>query len=86
MYNVKLKIASDFEFMLRVFGKNKIHSKYINQTFVVMRSGGTSTKNIINIFKSNYEVYRSFKINKIRVNVFFILKKIIFKILQLRIL
>ena len=84
LYEIKLKIASDFEFMLRVFGINQIHSKYVNQTFVIMRSGGTSTKNIINIFKSNYEVYRSFKINKIRVSIFLIFKKIINKILQLK--
>ena len=86
LYNTKFKIASDFELMLRFFGINKVYSKYINKTFVVMRSGGTSTKNILNILKSNYEVYKSFKINNKRVNILFILRKILSKILQLRII
>ena len=82
-YNINLKIASDFEFMLRVFGINKIYSKYIDKTFVVMRAGGVSNKNIGNILLSNYEVYKSFKINKLRVSIFLILKKILSKILQI---
>ena len=85
-YNTKFKIASDFELMLRVFGINKVYSKYINKTFVVMRSGGTSTKNILNILRSNFEVYKSFKINNIKVNIIFIFRKIITKFLQLRII
>ncbi len=86
LFNTKLKIASDFELMLRFFGINKVYSKYINKTFVVMRSGGTSTKNILNILKSNFEVYKSFKINNKRVNILFIFRKILSKILQLRII
>lgn len=84
LYDEKLKIASDFELMLRFFGKNKINLNYINKTFIVMRSGGTSTKNIMNIFKANFEVFKSFKINKIQINLFYILKKIITKIFQIK--
>ena len=83
LYNINLKIASDFEFMLRVYGINKIYSKYVNKTFVVMRTGGTSNKNIFNIILSNYEVYKSFKINNMRVNIFLILKKILSKVSQI---
>lgn len=86
LYNINLKIASDFEFMLRIFGLNKVNSKYLDKTFVIMRSGGTSTKNIINVFKSNYEVYKSFKINKTKVNIIFILRKMLSKIFQLKFL
>ena len=69
--------------MLRVYGINKIYSKYVNKTFVVMRTGGTSNKNIFNILFSNYEVYKSFKINNMRVNIFLILKKILSKVSQI---
>tara|TARA_Y100000816_G_scaffold31567_2_gene20200 strand:+ start:2626 stop:3384 length:759 start_codon:yes stop_codon:yes gene_type:complete len=82
LYNINLKIASDFEFMLRVYGVNKIYSKYVNKTFVVMRAGGISNKNIFNILLSNYEVYKSFKINNLSVNIFLILKKILSKVSQ----
>lgn len=83
LYNINLKIASDFEFMLRIYGINKIYSKYINKTFVVMRAGGTSSKNVFNIIISNYEVYKSFKINSMKVNVFLIFRKILSKALQI---
>ena len=69
--------------MLRIYGINKIYSKYINKTFVVMRAGGTSNKDIINILISNYEVYKSFKINNMMVNIFLILKKILSKVSQI---
>jgi glycosyltransferase involved in cell wall biosynthesis len=83
-YNLKFKIASDFEFMLRVLGVNQVKSKYINRTFVVMRSGGTSTKSLKNIIISNYEVFKSFKENNLKINLIYIFIKILRKILQLR--
>ena len=49
IYNNKFKIASDFEFMLRVLGVNQVKSQYVDRIFIVMRSGGTSTKSIKNI-------------------------------------
>ena len=51
-----------------------------------MRSGGISTKSIFNILRSNYEVYKSFKINNKRINLLFIFKKIILKNLKLKII
>lgn len=82
-YNNKLKIASDFEFMLRIFGINRVKCKFINKTLIVMRAGGTSTKNLINIAKSNYEVYKAYKINNLNINCFIIIKKIIRKFFQI---
>ena len=61
--------------MLKIHGINQIYSKYINKTFIVMRAGGTSTRSIFNIIISNYEVYKSFKINNMKINIFYILKK-----------
>lgn len=84
LYNEKFIIASDFEFMLRVLGVNKVKCQYIDKTFVVMRSGGTSTKSLKNIFISNYEVFKSFKANNLKINLFYIFIKILRKILQLR--
>lgn len=84
LYNEELKIASDFEFMLRIFGVKRIKSKYINKTILVMRAGGTSTKSLMNIMISNYEVYKAFKINNLRISVFLILRKILRKISQIK--
>lgn len=83
-YNNKLKIAADFELMLRFFGIYQIKTKFINKNLVVMRSGGTSTKNLINIVKSNYEVYKSYKINNLKINLCVIINKIVTKFFQIR--
>ena len=84
-FNENLKIASDFEFMLRVFGKNKVKSKFINKTFVCMRSHGTSTKNLKNIIYSNLEVVKSFKLNNLKISYFRLVLKIFRKAFQIRI-
>lgn len=83
-YNESFKIASDFEFMLRVLGINRLKSKYFNKTFVIMRSGGTSTASLRNILISNYEVYQSFKKNNLKINIIYIFIKILKKFFQLR--
>ena len=70
--------------MLRVFGKNKVRHKFVDKTFVCMRSHGKSTKSLFNIFKSNYEVYLSFKLNNLSFNIFYLLKKIFRKLIQIR--
>lgn len=84
VYNEKFKIASDFEFMLRVLGVNQVKSQYVDKTFVVMRSGGTSTKSLKNIVISNYEVFKSFKANNLKINLIYIFIKILRKIFQFR--
>ena len=63
--------------MLRVFGKNKIKNKFVDKTFVCMRSHGESTKNLRNIIKSNYEVIKSFRMNNLKINYFHLIMKII---------
>jgi glycosyltransferase involved in cell wall biosynthesis len=84
-YNETLKIASDYEFMLRVFGINKVKIKFVNKTLIVMKSGGTSTKNILNIALSNFEVYKAFRINKLNYTLNIFINKLIKKIFQIRI-
>ena len=45
-YKISFKIASDFEFMLRIFGIFKVQSKYLNKNIITMRTGGVSTKSL----------------------------------------
>ena len=85
-FNEELKIASDFEFMLRVFGKNSIKTKFVDKTFVHMRSHGSSSRNLNNIILSNYEVIKSFKINNIKISYFQLMLKILSKIKQIRLI
>ena len=78
-----LKIAADYELMLRIFYLHSIKPMYIEKTLIRMQSGGRSNKNIFNILLSNYEVWKSWKINGLEVSSLIVLRKIFSKIIQL---
>ena len=82
-YYEKFKIASDFDFFLRVIYINKIKYKKINHTIVRMRSGGVSDKGIYSYIRNTQEVYQSFINNKVKKNLILITLRFIFKINQL---
>lgn len=46
LYDIKYKIAADFELIARMCYIHKIRIKYLHQDFVTMRVGGASTKNL----------------------------------------
>ena len=82
-YYEKFKIASDFDFFLRVIYINKLKFKKINHTIVRMRSGGVSDKGIQSYIKNTKEVYQSFLNNKVNRSLILIILRFIFKINQL---
>ena len=43
-YNTAYRISSDFDFLIRVFKNNKLKTKFLNKTVVLMRSGGISSR------------------------------------------
>ncbi len=45
-FDLSLKIAADYEFMLRYLNRPKIHAKYIPEVLVRMRSGGASNRSL----------------------------------------
>lgn len=59
LFNLKYKIASDFDFMLRSFNSNKFKSFYLKKITTVMRIGGVSTGNLFNIYQGNMEILDS---------------------------
>jgi glycosyltransferase involved in cell wall biosynthesis len=56
LFNLNYKLASDYEFMLRLFKKNSFKTKYISSVFIKMRLGGATNKSILNIIKGNKEI------------------------------
>lgn len=84
-YNLKFdtsyKISADLDFIINCFNKS-LDYEYVNEVFVIQRSGGTSQK-LLNIIKANYEVYQICKKSNIPNKFLFIFKKILFKICQL---
>ena len=70
LYNTKLKLASDFEIMLRFIEKHKINIFYLQEPIVKMRLGGASNNSLKGLYIQNIECLQSFKLNGIRVNNF----------------
>jgi glycosyltransferase len=82
MFNIKYKLAADYEFMLRIFKKYSFKSKYINHIFVRMRLGGATNKNLKNIYLGNLEILKAWKENSLKIPFLFIPKRIIKRLLQ----
>ena len=82
-YNENFKIAADFELFLRFIFIERINFKILDQTIVRMRSGGISGKNLKSYWISTIEILKSFQINKLSSNLFFIIMRIPAKINQL---
>lgn len=61
LYDLQFSISSDFEMMVRLFGKNKINAKYIPMDFVTMRTGGKSTAGLKAKKKVNRDIASSLK-------------------------
>lgn len=70
LFDLQFKLAADYELMLRIFKKYNFQSKYINKILVRMRLGGTTNKNIMNIFNQNKEILHAWKKNCLSVPFF----------------
>ena len=59
-FDTNLRIAADFDIMYRFIEIFKSKSKFLDYTSVGMRIGGESNQSLINIFKGNNDVIKSF--------------------------
>jgi len=82
-YSLNYTIASDYEFFIRMLIVHKFSFSRINKVLVRMRAGGISTSGFRNSFLLNSEIVKACKNNGIYTNLFFVLVKIPFKILEL---
>lgn len=85
LYDEKMKIASDFDFFVRLFSSNNISYSYINIITVIMSLGGLSTSGYKSYLLSTKEIYSSLKKNNIKSNYFFICIRFFIKIFQFKI-
>jgi glycosyltransferase involved in cell wall biosynthesis len=81
-FNLAFKFAADYEFMLRIFKNEEIKTLYINKIFIRMRLGGLTSKNFINRFKQNIEIYNAWRINSLQPPFLFFPKRLLRKIVQ----
>ena len=82
MFNTDLKIAADYELMLRLLDVHNISTHYIPRVLVKMRAGGASNKSMKNILRKSYEDYRARKMNNLQGNYYAVFLKNISKIPQ----
>lgn len=64
-FNTVYKISADLDFMLRII-RNNLNLKYINDYFVFMRTGGTSTNGLKGYYKNFKESYKVLKHNHVK--------------------
>ena len=60
-FDISLRIAADFENLLRLIYKHRIKTRYIPMDFVTMREGGASTNGLsshMRILREHYRAYR----------------------------
>ncbi len=77
------RIAGDFEFVARAFGKGDLHYQYLPEVLVKMRLGGVSTAGWRSRLLLNKEVLRACRENGIRTNMLKILSKYPAKLLEM---
>lgn len=61
LFDLHFRLASDYDFMFRLFKCNKYKSKYISEVLVKMRLGGATNKSLLNVIKGNIEIKRVWK-------------------------
>ena len=64
-FDTCFRIASDYDFMIRVLDKMKISVAYLPRVLVQMRTGGVSNKNLRNILLKSKEDYIAIRRNNI---------------------
>lgn len=81
-FNTDFRIAADYEFMLRLFVKNRISTHYIPEVFIKMRTGGKSNRGLKNRIIKSSEDYKAWKVNNLKGGIYTILLKNISKLPQ----
>ena len=81
-FNTSLKLAADYELMLRLIHKHQIKTSYIPEILVKMRVGGKSNVSLLNRIKANREDRLAWKINGLQPRFFTLMLKPLSKILQ----
>ncbi|MFB9054523.1 glycosyltransferase family 2 protein [Formosa undariae] len=83
LFNIKFKIAADYDLMLRIFKDKKLHFNYLPEVITKMRVGGASNRSLKNIWLKTREDYMAVKGNNISHPALVICSKNLSKIPQL---
>ena len=62
-FDLRYRIAADYDSMLRFLGRGEVQSAYIPEVLVKMRLGGVSNRSLANILQKSWEDYLSLRRN-----------------------
>jgi len=82
IFDTSFSLAADYEFILRQLKINKIKVKYLPETLVTMRDGGSSASSLKQRIRGWTELNRAWKVNNLKVPTFFIFRRVFNKISQ----
>ena len=82
LFDVRFKLAADYEFMFRILKKFDFPSVYYPGILVKMRYGGATNKNIKNIIYQNKEILKAWKVNGFKSPKAFLLVKMYKRLIQ----
>ncbi|MDB4414881.1 glycosyltransferase [bacterium] len=83
LYYPDFKVASDYEYMLKMLKVHKYKSMHLDKILVKMRLGGESSRGIYNLWLNNKEVLQAWKMNKLSPSIKFYFMRPFKKIKQL---
>jgi len=83
LYKTDYKIAADFELLIRMLYRHKVHYVYIPEVLIKMRVGGVSTRSFKSTLVLNREIVRACRENGISTNVFKVYSKYLKKLFEL---
>lgn len=81
-FNLKYRLAADYEFMLRIFKTYSYKIKYLPLVLVNMRLGGATNNSLKNIYIGNVEILNSWKENGYKIPLLLIPKRIFKRLIQ----
>lgn len=65
LFDTSFRIAADYDFILRLLGREKRRVRYIPEVLVKMRVGGASNRSLRNIVRKSSEDLRALRSNRI---------------------
>jgi glycosyltransferase len=82
LFDTNLKIAADYDMILRLLGRHKISTANLPEVLVKMRWGGKSNKSILNVLQKSYEDYQALQKNNFQNAALILLQKNLSKLSQ----
>ena len=82
LFHTDYKYAADYELMMRYMRTHKLNSKYIHDTWVIMRTGGASNSTPYVKLGLNREIVKACKSNGVYTNIYILFLKYSVKIFE----